>query len=425
MIKKGWLLFLAVVLTAGFAGTSYAASVDLSGQVRVRAEYRENFDFDSSPNAVDENAWVEQRTRLTANATVSDDVSAKITLQDTRNWGQEGSTANTAAGPEATDLHEGYLQVGNLLGSDLALKMGRQKIAKGDQRILGGLEWSSNARAFDGIALVHSSDQATVTAAWVKVFESQWFGPGGSDQDTDLWVAYAEIKAIPNNQIDVYAILARDGDVGGAQLADSLYTIGARLAGNVENVGVDYTVEIPFQFGDTGTQEGSPTATDGSFGGYAIFVKGGYTVPGENKIRLGAEYNIGSGDDNGADSDEETFIDMKLGTNHMHYGYMDINGNTVSNRTHWNVNAKANVTPELNLYAAYWGHKITESGTSDDDLGSEINLQAKYNLAAGTTLVVGYGHATPGGQQDALAVLAGRSGADAQDWAFMMFNTNF
>ena len=87
MIKKGWILFLAVVLTAGFAGTSYAASVDLDGSVRVRAEYRENSDWNDTSD--DENAWVEQRTRLTANATVSDDVSAKVTLQDSRVWGSE------------------------------------------------------------------------------------------------------------------------------------------------------------------------------------------------------------------------------------------------------------------------------------------------------------------------------------------------
>ena len=61
MIKKGWLLFLAVVLTAGFVGTSYA-EVTMSGQVRARAEYRVNNDWNDA--ADDENAWVEQRTRV-------------------------------------------------------------------------------------------------------------------------------------------------------------------------------------------------------------------------------------------------------------------------------------------------------------------------------------------------------------------------
>ena len=52
----------------------------------------------------------------------------------------------------------------------------------------------------------------------------------------------------------------------------------------------------------------------------------------------------------------------------------------------------------------------------------EINLQAVYKLAAGTKLVAGYGHAIPGDSQDAAAA---SGSADAQDWGFLMVNTNF
>ena len=249
--------------------------------------------------------------------------------------------------------------------------MGRQAIVKGDQRILGGFEWNNNARSHDAIALVHASDAATVTAVWAKVAESGNIGKVAgvaSDQDVDLWLAYAELKNIPNNQIDVYALLLRNGNVTAGNLATSLYTIGGRLAGKVENVGVDYTVEVPFQFGDTGTQM---AGSDGEFKGYAVFVKAGYTVPGENKVRLGAEYNLGSGDDNATDSESGAYVNMRLGTDHMHYGYMDINGNTPANRTHWGLNAKANATPELSVYGAYWSHKATEvAAGAEDDLGA-------------------------------------------------------
>jgi hypothetical protein len=315
--------------------------------------------------------------------------------------------------------------------------MGRQKIAKGDQRILGGLEWSSNARAFDGIALVHSNDAATVTAAWVKLSESGNVGKASgieSDQDTDLWVAYAEIKSIPNNQIDVYALLLRDGASSGlgGPLATSLYTIGARLAGNVENVGVDYTIEIPFQFGDVGDQ--TVAGSDDEFGGYAIFVKGGYTVPGDLKVRLGAEYNLVSGDDNTADGDMDAYVNLGLGTDHAHYGYMDIvNPATASaviagdvgGRSIWGLNAKADVTPDLSLYVAYWNTTLPETAAGDsDEVGSELNLQAKYKLAENTSIVAGYGRFFTGDAIDD-DVTAGGGTPEDQDWAFAMFTTNF
>ncbi|MFQ5586632.1 MAG: alginate export family protein [Thermodesulfobacteriota bacterium] len=422
MIKKGWLLFLALLMSAGFVGTSYAADVTLSGQVRLRPEYRDNADFND--NADDTKSWVGQRTRLTANAKVSDDVSAKITLQDTRNWGTEGSTANTGGEAQSVDLKEGYLQLGNLFDTGLTLRAGRQKISKGDQRILGGLEWSNSARSFDAFALVHGSDAATVTAAWVKVTDRNSATGRTADDDTDLWAAYAELKMIPNNQLDLYAILLRDAFRGDGNKVKSLYTVGLRLAGKVENAGVDYTLEIPVQFGDTGTQLGG---ADGSYGGYAVFAKAGYTIPGENKIRIGVEYNNTSGDDNATDSDSDAYVNLGLGTDHAHYGYMDINNPSTadgnSGKTLYNLNVKANATPELSLYAAYWIATLNEvaSGAKDDN-GAELNLQAAYKLAAGTKLVAGYGHYFAGDVQDA----ASASGsADDQDWAFAMFITNF
>ncbi|MFQ5329078.1 MAG: alginate export family protein, partial [Thermodesulfobacteriota bacterium] len=248
-----------------------------------------------------------------------------------------------------------------------------------------------------------------------------------SDQDTDLWAVYAEIKAIPNNQLDLYALLLRDGATGaglGAALTpnkpDSLYTIGARLAGKVPAANVDYTVEIPFQFGDTGTQL---AGTDGSYGGYAIFAKAGYTIPGATKVRLGAEYNFISGDDqNTGDSDQDAYINMKLGTDHMNYGYMDINNPSGAlgngGKSLWSLNAKAQVTPDLSLYVAYWNATINEvtTGASDDN-GAEIDLQAVYKVSTGTKLVAGYGNYSPGDAQ--------RVNGDNQDWAFLMLKAAF
>ncbi|MCP3677842.1 MAG: alginate export family protein, partial [Deltaproteobacteria bacterium] len=361
MIKKGWLLFLAVVLTAGFAGTSYAAGVDLSGQVVIKGEYRDNANFNDAVS--DGTSHIDQRTRLTANAEVSDDVSVKITLQDTREWGNEGSTANTGTEGEGVDLKEGYLQVGNLLGSGLTLKAGRQVVAKGDQRILGGLEWSMSSRSHDGFALVHSSDAATVTALMLKTTElSSAAAP--SDEDTDHYGVYAEVTAVENNQIDGYVILRRNGDN-----QEQLYTIGARVAGKVPSANVDYTVEIPIQFGDAPTQ--FVAGTDDSYGGWAVFAKAGYTVPGENKIRLGVEYDTWSGDAT-ADADTENYVNLGLGTDHAHYGAMDINNpGTAAHGTAglslWGLNAKADVTPELSLYVAYWNATLNEvaAGASD------------------------------------------------------------
>ena len=64
-------------------------------------------------------------------------------------------------------------------------------------------------------------------------------------------------------------------------------------------------------------------------------------------------------------------------------------------------------------------------GVDDDLAGSEINLQAKYKLAEGTTLVAGYGYGIPGGNQDDHASLHGCPRLMDRTGAFLMFNTNF
>jgi len=418
MIKKGWLLFLAVLLTAGFAGTSYAASsVTLSGQVRLRGEYRDNADWTDATS--DGASSVTQRTRLTANAKVNDKVSAKITLQDTRIWGSEASTATTGNDTQAVDLKEGYFQVA--LNPCISLKAGRQVIAKGDQRILGGLEWSNFSRSHDGFALILTKDVATVTAAWLKTTETNSTAATATDNDTDHYLVYAEIKAIENNQIDAYAILRRNGST--SFKPESLWTVGARVAGKVPAANVDYTVEVPLQFGDTGTQT---AGSDNSYAGWAAFLKAGYTVPGANKIRLGVEYDMWSGDDQvTAGGDRDDYVNLGLGTDHAHYGYMDImnpgKSGTKGNSL-WGLNVKANIIPDLSVYAAYWNSTLDEVATgASDNAGSEINLVATYKVAGGTKVQAGYGNYSP----DTGTPGATTANQDNQDWAYLMFISNF
>ena len=151
------------------------------------------------------------------------------------------------------------------------------------------------------------------------------------------------------------------------------------------------------------------------------------TVPGDLKVRLGAEYNLVSGDDNTADGDMDTYVNLGLGTDHAHYGYMDVvNPATapaviagdVGGRSIWGLNVKANITPDLSLYVAYWNTTLPETAAgASDEVGGEINLVGTYKLAEGTKAQLGYGNFSPG---DAIGV-----NADNQDWAYLSVVTNF
>ena len=47
------------------------------------------------------------------------------------------------------DLHQGYVRVGGGKDSPLSLKVGRQELSYGDERLIGAFDWDNIGRVFD------------------------------------------------------------------------------------------------------------------------------------------------------------------------------------------------------------------------------------------------------------------------------------
>ena len=47
-------------------------------------------------------------------------------------------------------LYQGYVTIGNLKEFPLSLKVGRQELAYGEERLVGTADWINNSRVFDG-----------------------------------------------------------------------------------------------------------------------------------------------------------------------------------------------------------------------------------------------------------------------------------
>lgn len=132
-------------------------------QVFLRSEGRINPDFDASDGTPPDVVQVLERVRLQLGAKWGP-VAALVQAQDARSWGFEASTTTNQAN---IDLHQGWLEVGGssdarkLSGS---LRVGRQEINWGSQRLIGALSWAPPARAFDAIALHGAIDRWTADA---------------------------------------------------------------------------------------------------------------------------------------------------------------------------------------------------------------------------------------------------------------------
>lgn len=119
-------------------------SLGLGLQYFARTEARDNADLNATNR--DFAFGVDHRARVTARASAFGRVGAVVELQDVRGWGAEASTASLLP---AGALHQGFVDLA--LTSFLDVRVGRQELSYGEDRLIGSLDWAMTARAFDGV----------------------------------------------------------------------------------------------------------------------------------------------------------------------------------------------------------------------------------------------------------------------------------
>jgi hypothetical protein len=438
-MKRTKSLLVTLLLAAGAA----RAEVPFSGELRLRPEFRSNMDFNK--NTQDVQSFVGSRLRITGSGLAAEDIAVKFTIQDTRNWGGEPG-ANAPIGltdeGEALDVHEAFVDFQRFMKLPLALRAGRQELAYGDQRLVGHFGWNNQGRAFDAFKLAYAGNALSVDAWTAKRREENALAAGGrASLDRDFSGVYATLRAPVAflDALDLYALHDREGnttDDGNAFKPKSVYTFGLRAAGKTG--ALDYTVEAPFQTGDNGTVlvvSGSSTPVKVSAN--ALAVKAGWTFPGSSELRLGAEYDYASGDDNAADDTSKTFQNL-YPTNHPFYGYMDYQG--WRNMSAWNLVASLKPTRRTFLLAQYWDFSLAEAkdgwynaagaaagglraasaANTEKKVGGEVDLLFRFAQSRTVTWEAGVSAFMTG------ALIENRV-ADESDsvWAYLMLTTKF
>src|SRR3990170_2398523 len=282
-LKRLWLILLTIFVVTGLVNSS-DAEVKLGGELRVRGIMVDNSD---GTGAKTDGGYFEQRTRLNGEASVDENAKVFVQIQDSRKWGEQTVTVGTETSntqitgreKEATDLSQGYVEIGNLFDQPLSVRLGRQAMAYGEHRLIGSLEWSNNARRFDALKFMYKHDMVDIDAWTAKIVEN-----GGEDwgNDDNLNGVYAALKNIPKNAIDLYLLQK----VAGATNLN-FYTLGGRVKGAVDNVNVDYNAEAAIQSGDFDTNSSQSASA------YAI--RSGYTLPDMKGLRVGVEYDAATG----------------------------------------------------------------------------------------------------------------------------------
>jgi hypothetical protein len=444
----------------------YLSAWDIGGSVRLRYEIKENglgvppandFRDVTAANGLNDNSYFSDK--VLARISYTDkwwsafiEGRSSSTTGDKRSTTGAGTVPGPGAGPESdgvVDLHQAYVTLGNHKEFPISLKVGRQELSYGDERLVGAFAWNNIGRVFDAVKV-----RAQTPWFAAEAFTSKIVLP--DDNNFNMWNDYSlfsglhiSTKQIPKNTAEVY-FFARNEGIGvatanpgavlpfqtAAPVARDIYTLGARFKSIPGELGnFDYTIEGAYQLGNWRQSLASERIDHEA---YAFMANVGYTfAEAFGKPRLALEYAFGSGDSDPNDNKHETF-DNLYPTNHKFYGYMDF----FSWQNLHDVRAIFTIKPTPRLSIAIEGHAFWLADTHDNlynaggvargaganpngfgrnssydsFVGTELDVIVGYALTKFASLEAGYGHFFTGDYIDSTWANVGGS-ADA-DWFY-------
>lgn len=338
----------ATLLGASLASVAVAAEatwqIEFNG--RLRAERRERtFTFNAATPSITDDAWLLSRVRLGVRREVAPGWAFHAQAQDAREFGSERPSVPFVAGSEGddpVDLRQLYLE---RKGRDVALRMGRQALSFGDERLVGPQEWNNFSRTFDAIRLTlprvgEGLDLFVSSVVQVQPGSGPSWRSNHSSRHDVFSGAYARFALPAGAKIEPYAFFRAAtaetvysaGTAGTARPYDipqKVATLGARLLGKLPSTAFDYDAEIAGQFGKARGRQSvagalvypGPAWLDHR--AWAVHLGAGCSLTTMGQPwRIYAEGNRASGDRDPADARTESFLNL-FPTNHKFYGGMD------------------------------------------------------------------------------------------------------
>jgi hypothetical protein len=475
-MKKNFLTAVAVMVVGFFVATeiAQAADVTFSGQVRSRYEsdgQRGTVAQGGFNDTVDNDTNFATRVRLNANVNINDSTSAFIQMQSTRTWGNATATAATNiangggsgnssfSGSDAdasVGLHQAYFTLKNFASLPVDVKLGRQEVVLDGHRLFGHTGWTTGAQTHDAIRLDHKHGNHTLTYAFIQGLERDRSADAGDDDDVQVHLVRANLQGILGGNLSLYGVAVDDNcgsglatttcTSNGGQTSNDSYTLGFRQAGQL--FGIDYRGEYYWQGGNADQSAAAIGTIDykSTIGierdAYMFGVRIGKKFNNvAMKPSLTVWYDQLSGTDD-ADIDSHSFgqFNTLFDTGHKFYGHMDLFANANNNGTQglglvdlaikasiqpmagWTIKAdyhwfSTEVDPSTNVRAAT---NNLPSGT-DDDLGTELDLQIVNKYNANTVISAGWSQFAA----DQLFSLQRSVSSPTANWAYVQVDVKF
>jgi len=363
------------------------------------------------------NLYTLLRARLGVEARPADNVAAFVQIQDARVFGEErdGTGAfNTISNTKNLDVHQAFIKIEKFLFNELSVKVGRQELVYGNERLVGAVGWSNIGRSFDGGLIRWSNPSMTTDFFLMNTGETNIppvaATPAAVKFNRDEGQLFSGIyysRAITSNhQADVYLFhqLNRKRSVPNTDDL-SRYTIGSYAKGTMSRF--FYEAEVAYQTGKISVTDVGASMLTGSVGV-------SLSLSAITSVAVGADLLSGTAT---GSADSRTF-DPPFATGHKFYGFMDyfiaIPSNTYNGGVR-DLYLRCTAKPAESVLLNVWIHDFAfaETQFSRKNVGQEIDIIGAWRYAKNLTLEAGITAFIPG---EVMQFLYGR---DVATWMYV------
>ena len=419
-------IYFVVFIFALLSINAKSQELEISAELKPRFEARHGFGTLASPDD-DAAAFVSQRARLNVDF-ATDKYQVFFAVQNISVWGDVSTLSRSDA--NGTSFHQMW---GKYNFSDkFAMKLGRQEIAYDDQRIFGAVDWAQQARSHDALLFIVQPGQKSrldvgfaLNANKETLFKEDYLvNQYKAMQFAWFHTEFSENMGLSllflNNGMPYNKVLqpTPDGPITEERVSYS-QTVGGRFTYNRNRF--DFNTAAYYQGGNT--PDGSKTNTL-DLSAYYFSANANYKVL--DQLKLGAGFELLSGNDQDGDQNKSKAFNPFYGTNHKFNGWMDYF--YVGNHAN-NVGLFDFYTPVVykkdKLQLRLIPHFFSADGTilkpgfesADAYLGTEIDFDLSYQLVKNVNIFAGYSHMFA---SESMERIKGGSKDETNNWAWVM-----
>lgn len=405
------LLFVVIILNE----LVYPQNLNWDGELRVRSEL-DNRDF---KNSTPPNYYTLFRARLGAEFNPIENLKFYFQIQDARLFGEEKNSRNefnTIANTKNLDVHQAFIQIDKFILDEISLRVGRQRLVFGNERIVGAVTWNNIGRIFDGGLIKINFPKNKISLFVMNTGETN-IVPSTSAPEEFKFVRDAgqlfsglncENSYFENHNLEIFTYHQLNRNVTVPGYNDlSRFTTGLYGKGKI----IDkffYETDIAYQYG---WKRGIDISA------YLFAITLGYNINIKPVSSLSFSFENLSG--NKLNETKYKVFEPSYASGHRFYGYMDyftvLPLNTYD-RGLQDIYAKINfnVIENLNSQIVLHNFNLSESLDGEKSLGQEFDVVINWKYNKHVQFEIGGGVFLPG------KVMQNKfHGYDVSQWAYL------